>query len=311
MNSLSRRDLRRTRRKRGYLGTSRLCAELLNISCALLLATSSCARKNQTGTYVARINDQYLTAEKVKGSLDTVAHATEPQVRDFVGRWVNSALLYEEAKAQGLDQSAQVNETLEEMRRELAVDRLLETEVYTNQSLQASDEEIKAYYDQHKGDYLLAEDVVKIRYGLFANRDAAARLRSQLVKGKVWEEVFRNLSEDSSFTSAVIGRVDSEYIKRSTSPSTELWKVVAQLRVDELSAVTKDDIGYYVASLLAMRREGEIAELPSVVAEIRDRVLIEKRQRTLSQLLERLKKKYTVQVNLAALEGTDTTRGKK
>lgn len=280
-------------------------------SCALVMAAPGCTRRSESGAFVARVNNQYLTPEKVAEGLDTTARATEPKVRDFVTEWVNSALLYEEAKSRGLDRSAEVNETLDEMRRQLAVNQLLEKEIYTDQSVEVSEEEIKAYYDQHKGDYLLSEDVAKIRFVRFTSRDAAASFRGQLLKGKPWSEVLQSLSADSAFATALVERVDSLYVKRSTFPSSEVWRAVTQLRLNEFSAVIKDEAGYYVAALLGLQRAGEIAELPVVASETRDRVLVEKRQKALSQFLERLKKKYAVQVNLTALETAGTAREKR
>lgn len=284
---------------------------LLIAACVLVMAAPGCTRRSESGAFVARVNNQYLTPEKVAEDLDTRAGATEPKVRDFVTEWINSALLYEEAKSRGLDRSADVNEILEEMRRQLAVNQLLEKEVYTDQSVEVSDEEIKGYYDQHKGDYLLAEDVANIRFVRFTNRDAAASFRGQLLKGKPWSEVLQGLSVDSAFATALVERVDSLYVKRSTFPSSELWRTVTQLRINEFSPVIKDEMGYYVAALLGLQLAGEIAELPVVASDTHDRVLVEKRQKALSQFLERLKNKYAVQVNLAALETDDTAKLKR
>ena len=293
------------------LSISRLGLGFLIPACVLAVIAFSCVKRSQTSTFVARVDDQYLTPEKVKRSVDTTARATDPQIRDFVIQWVNSTLLYEEARAEGYDRSSEVNETIEEIRRQLAINRLLEAEVYGGQAPQVTDEDIKTYYDQHKDAYLLAEDMAKIRYALFSDRDAASRFRSQLMKGKTWEDALKNLSDDSTFTQAIVEHVDSQYVKRSATPSTELWKAVTQLRVGDLSSVTKDDMGYYVAGLLGMQRGGESAELSSVLSETRDRVMVEKRQKLLAQLLERLKKKYTVQVNLTALEGVETSKARK
>jgi len=271
----------------------------------------SCFRKSEKVTFVARVNNQYLTPERVTGSFSTVFRGTDAQTRDFVTQWVNSALLYEEAKAQGLDRSTQVNETLEEMKKQLAVNRLLETEVYGNERAAITDDEVEVYYHQHQDLYLLAEDLAKVRFVLFASRDAASRLRSVLAKGKSWDEALQSLSGDSLFSAAMIERADSQYIRRSTVGSMELWRTVTQLRVGDLPQIVKDNAGYYVVGLSQIQRAGEVAELPSVVGETRDRVLVEKRQRALQGLLERLKKKYSVQLNLSALESVDTLKAKE
>lgn len=290
---------------------SGLWKELFALSCMLMVVASSCVRKSEGVRFVARVNNQYLTPEKVRASVDTTARVTDSQVRDFVTQWVNSAVLYEEARAQGLDRSAQVNETVEEMKKQLAVNRLLETELYADRQPTITDEEMRTYYNQHKDAYLLGEDLAKIRFALFANRDAALHFRSQLVRGKSWDQVVQSMGQDSSFSVAIVERADSQYVKRSTVRSTELWKAVMQLRVGELPQIVGEDGGYFVVSLLQMQRAGEVADFPSVASETRDRVLIEKRQKAFSEFLERLKKKYTVQLNLSAVEGVDRIRVKE
>jgi peptidyl-prolyl cis-trans isomerase C len=284
------------------------CRVVVALICTLAAVLSSCVRKSETSTFVARVNNEYLTPEKVKGSLDSAGGATDPQVREFVTQWVNSALLYEEAKAQGLDRSIQVSETLEEIKRQLAVNRLLETEVYKEQESKITDEDVKAYYDQHRDAYLLTEPLARVRFAVFADKDPALRFRGQLAKGKSWSESLQSLSADSSVAGMILERVDSEYVKQSATESAELWEGVRQLRAGESSQVIKGEMRYFVVNLLGMQRAGEIAEFASVAAEARDRVLIEKRRSALGELLERLKKKYAVQVNLPALESVDTMK---
>jgi hypothetical protein len=281
------------------------------VACAVAAAVSSCVRKSESPTFIARVDNEYLTPEKVRGSLDSTGGVTDPQVREFVTQWVNSALLYEEAKARGLDRSIQVNETLDEMKRQLAVNRLLESEVYGDEQFKITDEEVNTYYNQHRDTYLLTEPLAKVRFAVFADKDAALRFRGQLAKGKPWDESLQSLSMDSAVARSILERVDSEYVKQSATESAELWNAVKQLRVGDFSQVTQGEAGYFVADLLEMQRAGEIAEFPSVAAEVRDRVLIEKRRSALADLLERLKKKYTVQVNLPALESVDTMRAGK
>ena len=264
------------------------------------------------------MNNDYLTPEKVKGSLDSAAIASGPRVRGFITNWINASLLYEEAKARGIDRSPEVNETLAEMKKQVAVNRLIEGEVYADQSLPITDQEIRAYYDQHKIEYQLTEDVAKVRYVVFANRETASTFRLQASKGKSWADVLQNLSQDSAFASSIVQRADSDYVRQSQPPlwlsassGRDLWRAVSRLQVGETTPIMKVDPGYYLLNLLGMQSKGEIAELPMVELEVRDRVLIEKRQKALDRFLELLRKKYEVQVNLTALETADTTKGGK
>ena len=285
--------------------------DLIVVSLLFMLIAPSCGKKKEPNSFVARVNNERLTSQEVEESVDASADGKEAQIRDFVTQWVNSALLYQEAKARGLDRSTEVNETLEEVKRQLAINRLIETEVYNDRFLQATDEELRAYYDRRKSEYLLGEDVAKVQYLLFSSREAAVAFRSQIVRGKSWLESLQSLSQDSAFAASIVNRVDSQYIKQTALSSKNLWEMVSQLRIGKISPIVKSEVGYYIVNLLGMQQKGGLAEFPLVMSEVRDRVLLQKQQKGLEQFLEDLKKKYSVQVNLAASERTDTTRGKK
>ncbi len=283
------------------VGTS-ICFSVL-----LILVLVGCERRDQTGNFVARVNNEFLTREKLAESLDTIALQSGPRVREFVSRWVNSALLYEAAKAQGFNRTAEVNKTLEEMRQQLAIDQLLEKELQTEELRQVTPEEMVAYYEEHKGDYLLGEDVAKVGYVLFASRDVATAFRNQVVKTKKWFEVLESFSQDSTLAASIVRRGDSVYVKESTVESKDLWRIVSQLRSGEISPVVKVDEGFYVLQSSGLQPKGQVAELPFVAREVRDRVLVQKHQKALEQFLEQLRKKYKVQLNLGPFEIPDTT----
>jgi len=86
---------------------------------------SSCTRQPERTQEVARVDDQTLTSDMVHQQLDTSGGISEMQVRMFARQWVNSELLYQEAKRQGLDRSEGVLRNLENARRELAINALL------------------------------------------------------------------------------------------------------------------------------------------------------------------------------------------
>src|SRR3989304_6145878 len=165
------------------------------------------------------------------------------------------------------------------MKKHLSVNQLLEMEVYGDEESEITDEEARAYYDQHRDAYLLTESLAKMRFVVFADKEAASRFRAQLAKGKSWDETLQSLGADSSLAEAIIEHVDSEYVKQSVAETTELWGAVKQLRAGEFSQVTKGDMGYMVVNLLEMQGAGEIADFPSVAAETRARVLVEKKKK--------------------------------
>lgn len=292
----------------GHSSVWQSTGKIIAVSLLVMVVSSGCGKRKETGAFVARVNNEYLTQEELRETLDTVALGSGPQVRDFVARWVNATLLYEEAKREGLERDPEVNRTLEEMKRQLAIDRLLEKKVYTDELREITDEEIKSYYEKHKGDFLLTENVAKVQYVLFSKREAATSFRNQVVKSQNWFEVLADFAQDSSLVSSIISRVDSLYIRESAPVGKELWETAARLSTGEISPVTKTEEGYYVLRSLGVQQKGDIAELSFVEPEIRDRVLVEKHQKALERFLDRLRKKYAVELNLDVLGTVDTTQ---
>ena len=100
-------------------------------SIAALFFMASCSEELKQSREVAKVDDQTLTVDMIHRQLDTSRGISEAQVRMFTGRWVNTELLYQEAKRQGLDNSEQVLQSLEEAKKQLAINALLEKEVFT------------------------------------------------------------------------------------------------------------------------------------------------------------------------------------
>src|ERR1039458_10839602 len=99
---------------------------------------------------------------------------SEMQVRMFARQCVNSELLYQEAKRQGLDRSEGVLRNLENARRELAINALLEKDVFTDTQQSISKEEIAVYFKDHGEEFALHDDIVEISLAVFSEREPAA-----------------------------------------------------------------------------------------------------------------------------------------
>jgi len=266
-----------------------------------LLAFIGCQKPQQPRTPVARIDNLTLTLEEIESRFDSSRGISQAQVHEYIQRWLTNELLYQEASRRGLDRTEDLEARLTDIRRQLAINALLEQEVYSLKSSLDPDDSVAAYFAQHKDDFLLSQDVVLISFVLFDERDAANTFRAQLLRGTSWNAAKYALMSDPLQSSHVITFTDSAYhTERSLLPA-ELWRVVAATPRREPSFPVRTAEGHYVLISWKLMRRGEVSDLDYVGGEIRSRIAISERQEAMDRLLENLRSRHVVQVLVSSV----------
>lgn len=276
---------------------------LLSGCCCFLLLLTACRERESTKTAVARIDNQTLTLEDIRARFDTSRGVSQAQLQQYIQRWLTDELLYREAVQRGLDQTKELNSRLEDIRRQLAINALLEQEVYTDKSEQAGDDEVDQYYETHKHEFVLQQDVALVSSVLFSERDAATSFRNTVVRGTPWSQALEKLRTP---VQSVIARVDSVYYTQATLLPAELWKVAANFPGKNPSFPVNTSNGYFILIVWKFSREGDQADPRYVAPEIRGRIAIERRRRAYNSLVENLRAKHSVEVFVSP-SGADTS----
>jgi hypothetical protein len=169
-----------------------------------------------------------------------------------------------------------------------------------------SDEEVSALFKKNAGLFTLREDVARVSYALFSERDAANQFRAVILRGSSWEEAVAGSQRDSLRGRALRAVARSQYFTQATLFPDELWKLARTLPKEEVSYVVKASAGYYVLTVHSLRHVGETPEFEYVRNEVRDRLLIERRRARYEQLVSDLRTTHKVEVNLSV---ADTASG--
>ncbi len=262
---------------------------------------SSCSQKAEQMQDGASVDDQTLTVDAIHRQIDTSNGISEMQVRTFARQWVNSELLYQEAKRQGLDHSESVLKDLDDAKRHLAINALLEKEVFNDAPQSVSKEEITIYFRNHQEEFALHEDVVYISLAVFSERNPAVSFREAALEGEGWDAAVAQFQNPSDEKSSMITKTDSAFYTQGTLFPAKLWKVSSALGVGEVSFPVKTDAGYFVLLSLGNFQRGSIPPVEYVESAIRGRLLMERRQQRFTEYLETVRKKHTVQINLTGL----------
>lgn len=268
-------------------------SRLYLLVCLVLII--GCGKKESSQRAVARIDGRTLTFENVRARLDSSRGLTPAQVAEYARRWINDEILYQEAIRRGLDNKDVVRAQLEEVRRQLSVNALLQEEIYTDKSLQNTPGEVSQYYTAHNREFTLPTDVALVSYLLFRDRDAANAFRTMVLKGTPWSQATSQALADPRQASMIEARVDSTYYTQSTLLPVELWRVASASTKPEPSFPVRTNEGFYVLIVWKLIRQGQVADLAYVENEIKSRLTIERRRRALDALIETLRSKHAVE----------------
>jgi hypothetical protein len=270
-----------------------------------LAALAACAKREPEKTPVARLDNQTLSLEDIRAHTDTSHELSDAQIQQYVQRWLTEEALYREAVGRGLDRTPEIDRKLEDVRRELAINALLDEEVYSKKTSDFSPEEIRKYYDAHINEFSLLHDVAFVSFALFKNRDDATECRNLVLKGTPWTAVIRQRA------STIIAHVDSSYRTQATLLPAELWRVASHAAGHDPSFPINTSDGYYLLIVWKFFHQGQTADLPLVEEEIRGRLTVERRKKLFEAFVQGLRAKHSIEVFLNSATDTASQKPKE
>jgi hypothetical protein len=259
-----------------------------------IITAIGCSKNASDKTPVARIDNQTLALEEIRAHIDTTREPSQAQIQQYIQRWLTEESLYREAVDRGLDRTDEMNQKMEDVRRQLAINALLEKEVYPQQTSSFSTKDIRQYYDTHVKEFNVMHDIALVSLALFKNRDVATEFRNLVLKGTPWNSALNQQVQ------SIVMHVDSSYQTQATLMPAELWRVASKATSRELSFPINTDNGYYILVVWKFIKQGQTADVPLVEREIRGRLTVERRRQMYGQLVQNLRAKHAIQVFISS-----------
>jgi hypothetical protein len=239
------------------------------------------------GPVVARVNGQPLYRHDLDAYLpdETRGELTAEERKARFEQWVSTQLLYEEAQRSGLQMSRDIDWKLEQYRKDLVADRLVQ-EVLKERAIVSRDEAL-AYYRAHRDEFNLE---VRVSHILATNLEDAEKAR-ELLKTRPFSRVAREMSADRHTGAGG----DLGYLSKGNMPA-EFEKVVFGMRVGQVSDIIESEFGYHILKLTDIRAAASELPFETVAPEIARELLLRKREAVYDSLLSSLTARASIEV---------------
>src|SRR6266403_1499430 len=133
---------------------------LASVLCIALAAAPACKKSEKSGSAVARVGDEVITADEVRQRLNETSpflrarYSTLERKKEFLENMVRNELLAQEAIRQGYDKSPAVREQMKRAMIQELIKRQLDAKLSGSD---IPDEELKKFYEAHIDEFVKPE----------------------------------------------------------------------------------------------------------------------------------------------------------
>ncbi len=238
---------------------------------------------------VARVNQVEITYDQFQKRLEGLRQrgAVRPeQFKEVVRGMVQEELLLQDATAEGLDQEGAVKAKLEQARRQVLIEELLQRKVIAQS--QVTDEEARKMYEDNQP--LFSVETMRVSHIMVKTEAEAEAILAELQAGKDFAELAKAKSQDTG--SAEKGG-DLGELRRGQAVR-EFEEAAFRLKEGELSPVVKTQYGYHI--LKGGAHVTAVEPFDEVKGRIRQSLLQRKQQEAFMAFIADLEKKAKTEI---------------
>jgi peptidyl-prolyl cis-trans isomerase C len=252
----------------------------------------------EEGEVLVIVNGEEITISEYNDKLKRLStyekamYRGEEGHRKFLEALIQQKVMVQKAREMGLDKNEEVQTKIAALMKEVTervlIEALIKQEILDK--VVVTDEEAKAYYDEHRDEFKDKEKV-RIRQIIVATEEEAQAILQELENGADFAELASRKSNDQG--TAKSGG-DSGYIERGMMPAI-LEKIYFSLKVGEISDAVKTNQGYYIVKL-EDKKEASIKEFYEVSDDIKSKLTVGKQREEHQKWLRRLEEEAKIEV---------------
>ena len=249
--------------------------------CIMVLVSCS-AREDGASVVLARVGDETLTTKDL-AHLSSQDALSKDFISTFIDGWVDNAVLYQSAKKRGLLTDEQLKRSRDAYYKKIVVAAYIDSETSTN--INITKEDVRVYYMAHRDEFFRGSDEVYAHHFIAKNIGDARNVRDQLIMTS---------KKDQSFLGSFF--IESRYIQKGRLIK-KLDRAIFSTR-DPVVGPIKTSMGFHVFDVIHRYSKGSTVGLDASYDEIYQRLIKQKTSTRSLQLLDSLKRRYNIFINL-------------
>ena len=245
---------------------------------------------------MVRVGEAVLTMEDLAAEMPpgTHDHISKEAMQDYAVRWINSQVLYQEAQRRGLHQDPGIAKELQRVERELAVNALLQSEIYGD-TARVSEARIQEFYNANLESFRRNEQEARVYHLSAPTRVEADSLYRLLRYGGDFPRVARARALVSGDTSAW-------HLDIAFSEAPEAMRPIFRYREGTLAPPVELDDGFHLFFIAQNYASGTIRDLSLVHDEVARKVAARSRDDRYRTLLAELRAGAKIETNFQMIE---------
>lgn len=158
----------------------------------LMLVNIGCQKKSSDQPVIAKVNKAVLVQQDFNDILpEGAGNITPAQKEEFVRRWVNTELFFQEATKKGLAKDPKISKQIRDLQKEILANQFIQKEIV--EKLKVADTEARDYFEKHQEEY---QGEIKLSQILVATAEEAAMIKASLDNGGDFAKLAREKSAD-------------------------------------------------------------------------------------------------------------------
>lgn len=269
---------------------------------ALLAASgflAGCDKGGEKGTVLAQVGNATLTLEELRESFPAEYEQLirREQYLDFIKRWIDDEVLYQQAVKGRLDDDPQVKRKLDKLMRKLLIEEFLARE-NPAEAFEPDEMAMNQYYEMHKEDFRRKVPEIKYTHIRVATAKQAADLRWKVQTDNNFLAQAATHSLDP-----VPEAITSIPFKKETELPPCLAQETAEARIGANTAAITCPDGVYLVRIFDRQEAGSLIPFPEAKEEISATLLMQRKDKLLEGRIAQYKEGLAINYNLDQIPG--------
>lgn len=258
-----------------------------------LVIHSGCGSSHkEKSPVVAKVGEAELTVQDIMKNVpqNPTLKVSGVQVEQYVQRWIESEIIYQEAIRMGVMNSPEIRERIDDLKRDAVISAYLDQTIES--SAMVTPDEIQQFYEENKESFTREDNQYHLMIILSDSYGNANASRRRIINGEDFAQVAKNHSLDASKEQGG----DLGWVTLDQLPAA-LARTIPSLSIKRISMPINTEVGYEIVQMLDIRKKGELKTLDEVKDVITMRLLTIKKERRYNDLVSTLTGNSDIRTN--------------